>query len=170
MKTVTLYFIIIITNLFVMCGVFSPREITTQPAVDNQTVDPFGFSMLLEGTGAMFSRFAWQEFFHSDLQYTNIHLGSDVYTKDALVNHLQQQIEFFPDVRVTWSEPQSFSQNADKITLSNVAYTIADSSAPDVALFSGSSDFEIVRDATVSIWHIITWKDLSDSSFFSPAK
>jgi hypothetical protein len=169
MKTIVACLISVAMNLCIACGVFTPREIATQPAVQTETVDPFGLSRLLEGTGATFSRFAWQEFFHLNLKYTNVNIGSDEYTKEALVNHLQQQLDVSPGIMVTWEEPQSVSQEADRITLTNVVYVVTDSSASDRALFSGSSDFEIIRDASASVWRIIIWKDLSANSFFSPA-
>jgi len=155
--------------LFLMCGIFSPRDITTQPAV-NESEDPFMFRKLLEGTSEMFSKYTWQDFFNPDCEYTNVTLSGTVNcTRETLVNHLLQLFDLYPDVTVNWQRTVDVVRDVDRIQVNQVSYTVNSSHFTDPPLYSGSSDFVLVRDAS-SVWRIQQWKDYSDQSFFSPAK
>lgn len=145
------------------CGIFTPRKITVTPS-ENEAGDPFMFESLLEGTGETFSVYNWQEYFYNECQYQNITLTGTVYSRDALINHLLQQHELYPDILVTWEKTEEVIREVDRIVLTNVTYSVTDA---DTVLFSGSSDFEIVRD-TESLWTIRYWRDYADQPFFSP--
>lgn len=161
-----LFFIIMMVVFSPGCGVFTPREITTEPA-EKDSDDPFMLSALLEGTGETFSRHQWLNFFNNDCQYTNVSLTGTVYEREVLVNYLLQQHELFPDIFVTWTRTEEVIRDVDHILLSNVTYTITEPGSSDTALFSGTSDFTLVRDQA-SVWTIIHWRDYSVHAFFSP--
>lgn len=150
------------------CGIFTPREISTLPAV-NETNDPFLFAQLLQGTGETFSRYTWQEYFHAECRYSNVTLTGATYSRDMLINYLLQQRELFPKAVVTWQRTEEVLRDVNKLVLVNVAYTITSSDNDGSLNFTGSSDFELVRDAS-SAWKIVLWRDYADTSFFSPAK
>lgn len=163
-----LYFLPLLLTMVTGCGIFTPREITTQPLVTDQkeTNDPFGFSQLLAGTVKSFSRHSWQDFFHDECEYFNLALSSTSIDRGVLISYLLQQHELYPDVVVTWERSGNEQYGPDKIVLFNVKYTVRQSNEIDSILFEGKSDFELVKDAS-SVWKIILWRDFTEKPFFS---
>ena len=148
------------------CGLFTPRTDFEDPASEGGTVDHFRFASLLEGSGEKFSKLDWYELFDDHFKYINVRLANVEYDKTALISHLFQQHEIYPQAVVKWSNTDGFLRNIDTITLSNAGYTVE--SGDDI--FSGTSSFTIIRDA-VNIWHIVSWTDEpATDPFFSPAE
>lgn len=164
MKHVILIGILLVSH----CGLFMPRTDFELPE-SKKAEDPFNFRSLLEGSGEQFSKLDWYELFDTDFKYTNVRLGNIEYGQEAFINLLNQQVEIYPDVQVTWVNNEGFPGDVNLITLSNISYTITTSSQPDVVLFSGISQFILRRDQAQ--WRILEWTDEPTSeSFFSPAE
>jgi hypothetical protein len=148
------------------CGLFTPRTDFEDPVTDYPTVDYFNFGALLAGSSEKFSKLDWYELFDDNFKYVNVRLANIEYDKTALINHLYQQREIYPNVNVQWDNTSNFSRSINTINLSNVGYTVQDSTAQ----FTGTSSFVIIRDAN-NIWRIAIWTDEPDAvPFFSPAE
>lgn len=168
---VSLRILLVATALLVVsCGLFTPREITTEPADPSTPSDPFGFTMLLQGTGETFERHSWQDYFLDGFEYVNIYAAGTVYGKERIVSRLLQVLDLDSSISVVWSKPENTFRDEQTIILKNVAYTITSSVIKDSVLFTGNCDFEIVKESITRLWRIKYWKDFSQVQFFSPDK
>jgi hypothetical protein len=151
------------------CSIFSPRD-SEQP-ISPEKVDPLNFAAIMEesgsdglGTGEKFTKLRYEDLFDDGLNYEDINSG--VFTKNQLIQRLQQIQIQYPSIKITW-EGGEWWKRTDTLIFTDIRYSI-DTAGAGSPVETGSSNFIAVKDWE---WHITEWRDApgkKEKSFFSP--